>query len=624
MSHSQEVRGGIALAEQFEEDLRFFQLLLLLINKSCPIKNVDLVWTDTEPEVRAGLRRTTGTTQALAAPSYSSLLRCEHTNPNPRFCDVVSDHGRDLCCIRSDKAAETRVHQTGRTEVYRCHAGLIDIVVPVLCDGRHIASLYSGQVVTSPATHAGFVQIRNNVRGLGHVDWNELEAAYYEVPIVTEDDIRQTVGILEMFAEYLATAWRRLHDAVEARQRRLQQSQLDRKEMAHILLDGDVADRRRFRELSRAVGFERYPNRVLVVKPQAEDEYRASGGSFDMAFTRVLYAIEELCGKIDNVMSSYLRQRGICVFVGDPEGSSEARDVKAYALAQRLLHRIGEQGDLKVRIGIGRHKNDWQAVAESYQEALTALAESDGAVAPYKRPPAAVRALSSQMTLVCQALSERKLREAKAGARLVPILANRHLGEKPEELPAQRQFLISALESMMLTAQKLGATSEAHGAIRQQSSERLALAGSVLDLQECWADAADAIVDDLAHLYSGKHDKLIGRAQVIILRRLENSEGASAVSLDAVAAAIGVSAGHLSRTFKKITGTTFERYLMLKRVERARQLLLDPMSRVSEVAEKCAFCNPAYFARVFRKIAGCSPTEFSKNPMYIATDGVIQ
>jgi AraC-like DNA-binding protein/ligand-binding sensor protein len=623
MTSFKESINGAALAEQFEKDLRFFQLLLLLINKSCPIKNVDLVWSDTEPEVRAGLRQTTGTTQALQQ-SYSNLLRCEQTNPSPKFCDLVSDRGSNLCCIRSDKAAEIRVRQTGRPAVYCCHAGLIDIAVPVVCDGRHIATLYSGQVMTSPASQSGFVQIRNHVRGLAHIDLKELKSAYYEVPVVLDLDIRQTVGILEMFAEYLATAWKRLHEAVEAKQRRLQQSQLDRKEMAHIILDGDIADRRRFRELSRAIGFTSYPNRVLVVKPQAEDEYRASGASFDMAFTRVLYALDELCGKMEDVMSSYLRQRGICIFLSDPEGTSGARDVKAYALAQRILHGIGEQCDLKVRIGIGRHKSDWQPLTESYQEALTAVAESDSSVALYKRPPAGVQALASQMTLVCQALAERKLSEAKARARVVPILANLHLGEKPADLTAQRQFLISTLESITLTAQKLGATGEELAALRRQSSERLALAGSVLDLQELWVSSADAIIDGVAHLYSGKHDKLIGHAQALIARRLENNEGSAAVSLDSIAASIGVSAGHLSRTFKKIAGVTFERYLMIRRVERARQLLLDPLSRVSDVAEKCDFCNPAYFARVFRKVAGCSPTEFSKDPMHIPGSGAIQ
>lgn len=79
---------------------------------------------------------------------------------------------------------------------------------------------------------------------------------------------------------------------------------------------------------------------------------------------------------------------------------------------------------------------------------------------------------------------------------------------------------------------------------------------------------------------------------------------------------IGVSAGHLSRTFRRVSGLTFERYLMEKRVERAQRLLLDPVSRVSDVAERCDFCNPAYFARVFRKLSGCSPTEYSKNPIH--------
>ncbi len=623
MQHANLAAGGDSLAEQFEKDLRFFQLLLLLINKSCPIKNVDLVLSDTEPEVRAGLRRTTGTTQALAG-SYSDLLGCHETNPNPRFCDAVSDGGHHLCCMHSDKSAELRVRETGRPEVYRCHAGLTDIAVPVLCDGRHIATLYSGQVLTSRPSAHHFVQIRENVRTLDHVDVEQLQSAYFEVPVVSEEDIRQTVGILELFAEYLATVWKRLRQAIDAQQRRLQESQLDRKELAHIILDGGVADRKRFRELSRALGFTRYPNRVMVVKPQPEHEYRAAGGSFDIAFTKVLYVIEALCGKMTNVMPSYLRQRGICIFISDPEGSSEARDMKAYAIAQRILYGIADQCDLKVRIGIGRGKTDSHALAESYREAATALSESDSAVTVYKKPPAGVRALSSQMNTVTQTLSERKFREAKTAVRLLPISASRHLGESAEDLPAQRQFLVSALEAMLWTAHKLGSASESLAATRQLSSERLALAGSVLDLQESWVAGADAIIDDVARLYAGKHDKLVAQAQAIIAKRLEMNEGGPGLSLDSIAGAVGVSSGHLSRTFKRVVGKTFERYLMEMRVERARQLLLDPLSRVSEVAEKCDFCNPAYFARVFRKVAGCSPTAFSKDPMNAVREGTVQ
>ena len=43
---------------------------------------------------------------------------------------------------------------------------------------------------------------------------------------------------------------------------------------------------------------------------------------------------------------------------------------------------------------------------------------------------------------------------------------------------------------------------------------------------------------------------------------------------------------------------TFERYLMMQRVEAAKRMRLEPLAMISEVAEKCGFADSAYFVRV--------------------------
>jgi hypothetical protein len=51
-----------------KKDLRFLQLLLLLVNNSCPIKRVDLVWAEDGPTGRVGLRKNfLSTERALTA-----------------------------------------------------------------------------------------------------------------------------------------------------------------------------------------------------------------------------------------------------------------------------------------------------------------------------------------------------------------------------------------------------------------------------------------------------------------------------------------------------------------------------------------------------------------------------
>jgi AraC-like DNA-binding protein len=66
--------------------------------------------------------------------------------------------------------------------------------------------------------------------------------------------------------------------------------------------------------------------------------------------------------------------------------------------------------------------------------------------------------------------------------------------------------------------------------------------------------------------------------------------------------------------FRRTTGITLEQYLIQQRVELAKRALLDPRLNVAEVADRCGFCNPAYFASVFKKHVKCTPREFASQP----------
>jgi AraC-like DNA-binding protein len=45
-----------------------------------------------------------------------------------------------------------------------------------------------------------------------------------------------------------------------------------------------------------------------------------------------------------------------------------------------------------------------------------------------------------------------------------------------------------------------------------------------------------------------------------------------------------------------------------------KRLLLDPRLHVAEVADLCGFCNPAYFASVFKKYMHCTPRAYANQP----------
>jgi len=85
---------------------------------------------------------------------------------------------------------------------------------------------------------------------------------------------------------------------------------------------------------------------------------------------------------------------------------------------------------------------------------------------------------------------------------------------------------------------------------------------------------------------------------------------AEELSLAQVASAVNMSAFYFCKTFKKATGMTFTEYLARVRVEKVKNLLLNPHKRVSEAAYEAGFQSLSQFNRVFRRIAGESPSVY--------------
>jgi AraC-like DNA-binding protein/ligand-binding sensor protein len=82
------------------------------------------------------------------------------------------------------------------------------------------------------------------------------------------------------------------------------------------------------------------------------------------------------------------------------------------------------------------------------------------------------------------------------------------------------------------------------------------------------------------------------------------------LSLGQVAKAVNTSTFHFCKMFKKATGLNFTEYVSRVRVEKARNLLLNPNLRISEIAYEVGFQSLTHFNRVFKKITGRSPTDY--------------
>ena len=80
-----------------------------------------------------------------------------------------------------------------------------------------------------------------------------------------------------------------------------------------------------------------------------------------------------------------------------------------------------------------------------------------------------------------------------------------------------------------------------------------------------------------------------------------------------VAKAVNTSSFYFCKIFKKATGINFTDYLARVRIEKAKNLLLNPNLRISEIAYEVGFQSLTHFNRVFKKILGESPTDYRQH-----------
>ncbi len=98
---------------------------------------------------------------------------------------------------------------------------------------------------------------------------------------------------------------------------------------------------------------------------------------------------------------------------------------------------------------------------------------------------------------------------------------------------------------------------------------------------------------------------IITKAKTFILEHQ-----AEDVSLGSVAKAVNTSTFYFCKMFKKVTGLNFTNYLSRVRIEKAKNLLLNPNLRISEIAFEVGFQSLTHFNRVFKRIIGQSPTQY--------------
>ena len=93
---------------------------------------------------------------------------------------------------------------------------------------------------------------------------------------------------------------------------------------------------------------------------------------------------------------------------------------------------------------------------------------------------------------------------------------------------------------------------------------------------------------------------------------------------DFLAEKTGVSYYNLSKMFSPVEGITIEKYIILQKIERIKELLIYEEKSLGEIAFELGYSSISHASRQFKKITGLSPSDFKKliNPSRKPIDGL--
>ena len=113
------------------------------------------------------------------------------------------------------------------------------------------------------------------------------------------------------------------------------------------------------------------------------------------------------------------------------------------------------------------------------------------------------------------------------------------------------------------------------------------------------------------------NEKLVSQVEVLLLKyREELTLNDKPGKLSAfISGGMQMSFSHISKVFLQLEGITIERYLLLLRMERAKELLIQTEFSATGISDRLGYSSPQSFITQFKKETGKTPGDYRINPV---------
>lgn len=311
------------------------------------------------------------------------------------------------------------------------------------------------------------------------------------------------------------------------------------------------------------------------------------------------------------------RQGELCLLcAGEPEESGAALLARVRRQAEALIGLLAREHGLTAAIGIGGRVGAWSELHAAYNQAAAAARQKmflgSGRVivhgADDRRAPVEhtepLRIGTSQIQTMVYAFQS-----AELAAYLDALFDQLSLRRDPD-----LAHIITFELLMILTTLWPDVNSDDRqvSELKKQYYDQLSRLDTVEESRAWFKQSFEALVQHIAGLYNSDRNSIVKATQYI--QQYYDRE----ISLQFISNLVHLSKNYFANLFKKEVGESFLEYLTRVRIDNAKRLLRQEL-KTGDVGNLVGIPDPKYFSKVFKKIAGLSPSEYRN--LYRETSG---
>jgi AraC-like DNA-binding protein/ligand-binding sensor protein len=185
----------------------------------------------------------TGMVVSIHHPGKHGRVEFYPQEERSEFCRLVQSTpgGRELC-LTCDREGLESARRKRSYHIYRCHAGLVDVAIPLDYKGTEIGSIYTGQVLLEAPSTRRFRQLHGKLRHLG-TPAAALEEAYLRVKVVDKGRLIFFARLLHLIGNYIIMTENELYlqRAVAEKDRELHRREIEKIKLTKALKELTIA-----------------------------------------------------------------------------------------------------------------------------------------------------------------------------------------------------------------------------------------------------------------------------------------------------------------------------------------------------------------------------------------------